>query len=158
MKLFSFPGIHEFIPDFAHTKIILAGSIGITTLQAIFNKYIFSDWEFLPFFIVLIVVDTITGVWKSLIKRNFNSYTFGGVFSKAILYAFFLVVVHNLSNFSNKESVILGLSWVEQACYAAMIIREAVSIIENIGAIKPNLLPKWIVSRLKQLNEKDPTE
>jgi hypothetical protein len=39
-------------------------------------------------------------------------------------------------------------------CYAALLVRESISIIENIGAIKPDLLPKWILKRLKSFDDK----
>jgi hypothetical protein len=39
---------------------------------------------------------------------------------------------------------------VEDLCYAALVVREAISIIENLGVIKPGLIPLWILKRLKQ--------
>ena len=33
------------------------------------------------------------------------------------------------------------------------MVREAISIVENIGEIKPDLLPAWVLSRLKKFDE-----
>jgi hypothetical protein len=32
-------------------------------------------------------------------------------------------------------------------------VREGISIVEKIGALKPNLLPVWILKRLKHFDE-----
>ncbi|PWJ54243.1 hypothetical protein CLV98_103473, partial [Dyadobacter jejuensis] len=32
-------------------------------------------------------------------------------------------------------------------------VRESISILENIAEIRPNLLPKWILVRMKKFDE-----
>lgn len=150
MKLSHIPTIDL---EVAYPKFMMVVSLSWATSSEFFNKYIFSDWEFLPFIIVLIALDTLTGVWKSVKRHDFSSYSFGGFMTKVILYAVFLAVIHNLTNFSQKETVVAMFSWVQQLCYAALVVREAVSIIENIGVIAPKLLPKWILKRLRQFDE-----
>lgn len=139
--------------DFAYPKLTICASAAWATVAQLFNQYVFNDWEFLPFVIVLVILDTLTGVWKSLKHGSFSSYSFGGFMTKVILYAVYLFVLHGLTSFSSKDSVMSLFSWVEQLGYAAIVVREAVSIIENIGAIAPNLLPKWILKRLRQFDE-----
>lgn len=151
MKNVHVPGIDQL--DFAYPKLTICMSAAWATLSQFFNSYVFSDWDFLPFIVVLVVLDTFTGVWKSFKRNDFSSYSFGGFMTKVILYAVYLFVVHNLTNFSNKDTVKEIFSWVEQLGYAAIIVRESISIIENIGAIRPNLLPKWILKRLRHFDD-----
>lgn len=120
---------------------------------AFFNTYMFDDWSFLVYLVVMIMIDTILGVWKALKYGILSSSRFGGMIIKAVLYAFFLIVVHNLTSFSSNEITRSIFAWVEELCYAALLVREAISIIENTGAIKPDLLPKWILKRLKTFDE-----
>ena len=42
--------------------------------------------------------------------------------------------------------------WFDDLAYSAIVVREAISIIENIGAINNNLLPPWILKRLRQFD------
>lgn len=123
------------------------------SVSSIFNTYIFNDWSFLIYLVILICFDTILGVWKAFKYGDLNSARFGGLVIKSVLYAIFLVVIHNLTNFSNNDITKAIFSWVEELCYAALLVREAISIIENIGAIKPDLLPVWILKRLKSFDE-----
>ena len=150
MKPFHIPGA-DF--EFAYPKLTIGMSAAWAFVAKAFEKYVFDDWDFLPFIVVIVVIDTITGVWKSWKRGDFSSYSFGGFMTKVILYALYLFVIHNLSNFSQKESVQSLFEWVEQLGYAAIIVREAISVIENIGAISPNLLPKWILKRLRHFDE-----
>jgi toxin secretion/phage lysis holin len=102
----------------------------------------------------MIAIDTMLGIWKAWKYSVLSSSRFGGMIIKSVLYAFFLIVVHNLTNFSTNELTKSLFLWVEELCYAALLVREAISIVENIGAIKPDLLPKWILKRLKSFDEK----
>ena len=135
-------------------KAPLLIAVGWSSIASLFNTYIFDDWSFLVYLVVLIVLDTILGIWKALKYGVISSSRFGGLIIKSVLYAFFLVVVHNLTNFSQNEVTKSIFIWVEELSYAALLVREAISIIENIGAIKPDLLPRWILKRLKSFDEK----
>lgn len=150
MKHLNIPGLDL---EFAYPKLTICASAAWATVAQLFNQYVFDDWEFLPFVIVLVILDTLTGVWKSLKFGSFSSYSFGGFMTKVILYAIYLFVLHGLTNFSSKDSVMSLFTWVEQLGYAAIIVRESVSIVENIGAISPKLIPTWILKRLRQFDK-----
>jgi len=151
MSRLPIPGIDQF--DVAHTKVTLCFSAVWASFSTLFNKYFFDDWDFLPFLVVLVTLDTATGVWKSLKRSDFSSYSFGAFITKVILYAIFLFVIHGLTSFSKSEAVKTMFVWIEQLGYAAIIVREAVSIIENIGVIAPKLIPNWILKRLRQFDD-----
>jgi len=123
-------------------------------IAGLFNTYIFNDWSFLVYLVIMIMIDTILGVWKAFKYGKLSSARFGGLVIKSVLYAIFLVVIHNLTNFSTNDVTKSIFMWVEELCYAALLVREAISIVENIGAIKPDLLPVWILKRLKSFDEK----
>ena len=125
-----------------------------SAIAGLFNTYIFNDWSFLVYLVIMIMIDTILGVWKAFKYGNLSSARFGGLVIKSVLYAIFLVVIHNLTNFSTNDVTKSIFMWVEELCYAALLVREAISIIENIGAIKPDFLPVWILKRLKSFDEK----
>lgn len=144
--------IPSFDFEFAYPKLTIATSAAWASWQIFFNEYVFSNWEFLPFIVILVVIDTLTGVWKSLKLSDFSSYSFGGFMTKVILYAVYLAVIHNLVSFSSKDSIKSLFSWVEQLGYAALIVREVVSIFENIGVIRPKLLPKFVLKRLRHFD------
>lgn len=124
-----------------------------SAIAGLFNTYIFNDWSFLVYLVIMIIIDTILGVWKAFKYGNLSSARFGGLVIKSVLYAIFLVVIHNLTNFSTNDVTKSIFMWVEELCYAALLVREAISIIENIGAIKPDLLPVWILKRLKSFDK-----
>lgn len=116
----------------------------------IIEKYIFSDWEFLIFLFILVALDTITGIWKHYKLQTISSSGFSGFFTKVIVYCLFLIVIHILGNFTDNKISLAALEWVEQVAYGALIVRESISIIENLGVIHPGLIPASVLKRLKQ--------
>jgi len=140
--------------DILKMKMPLLIAISWSSMAAFFNTYVFDDWSFLIYLVIMIFIDTVLGIWKAWKYHVLSSSRFGGMIIKSVLYAFFLIVVHNLTNFSTNELTKSLFLWVEELCYAALLVREAISIIENIGAIKPDLLPKWILKRLKSFDDK----
>lgn len=159
MKLIHIPGLDM---EFAYPKMVIFCSIGWATITQFFTDA-FAEGNFFPLFFLLIGIDTITGIWKSVKLNNFDSYKFGGIMTKIILYGCFLTVVFVMTRFSSNETITsLFTQWAEQGAYAAIVIRESISIIENIGVINPKLLPTWILKRLRQFDEEgkpiSPTE
>jgi len=84
--------------DILKMKMPLLIAISWSSMAAFFNTYVFDDWSFLIYLVIMIFIDTVLGIWKA---------------------------------------------W-----------KYHVSIVENIGAIKPDLLPKWILKRLKSFDDK----
>lgn len=138
--------------NFAKFKLPLCVSAILVPAMQLFEKYIFNDWEFIGFLIVLIALDTITGVWKHYKLNTVSSQGFGRFMVKVIVYGIFLIVVHVLGNFSDKPLVEEIFSWVDTLCYGAIVVRESISIIENLGAIQPGLIPVWVLKKLKQFD------
>jgi hypothetical protein len=116
------------------------------------QKYIFADLDFIIFVGLIILLDTILGVWKGLKYNKFSSFRFYDVVEKVVLYGFFLVFVHIGTHFRGGTSWLSG--WLDNIGYTIVIVREGISLIENIGAIRPQLLPKWLLSKLKDFDEK----
>lgn len=118
------------------------------------NKYIFSDWEFLKFLFVICSVDTMLGFFKAMKHKEVSSKGFGMIFKKIIVYSSALIVTHVLMNFTinNKGQILFG--WIDSMIFSAIVVREAISIFENIAAIDDSLIPNSILKYLKQFDSK----
>ncbi len=134
-------------------KLPILGALIIAPAIDVFGKYVFADWEFLIFLSVLVLLDTVTGFVKAWVRGKVSSQGFTGVILKGFVYGVFVVIIHILQTFSDKPLVIAAFDWIGTLGYAAVIVREAISIIENLGAIKPGLIPSWILKRLKDFDE-----
>lgn len=132
---------------------LLYVAIPLSLIKALFEKYIFSDWEFLFFLTVVIGIDTFFGLWKYWKLNLLSSSGFSRFFTKCIIYFAVLILTHLMTNFTvnGKANEIFG--WVDSLMYSMIIVREAISIIENITAINPSILPAWILRRLKQFDD-----
>lgn len=131
---------------------MIAAAIMLPFLE-FFKEFIFNDWKFLVFLAVFIVVDTATGVAKAWKRGKVSSEGFTGVLIKVFVYSAFVIVLHGLESFSDKAAIQMTFDWVGSLGYAAVLVREAISIIENIGAIKTGVIPPWILKRLKDFDE-----
>lgn len=117
------------------------------------EHYLFNDWEFLAFLCILITLDTVTGVWKAIKHGQIQSRAFGRFFEKIAVYMIALITIHVMTQFP-KSDVTKGIfSWFEHLGYAAFMVREGISIFENVASIRPQLIPPFILKRLKNFDE-----
>ena len=135
-------------------KLILLWSIPIGLIINLIEKYIFDDWQFLISLSVLVCLDTVLGFIKHLKFKTLSSSGFSKLFIKFIIYAAVLILTHVLKNYTVSGTVNILFSWIDGTMYSAIVIREAISILENAGAISPGLFPNWALEKLKQFDEK----
>lgn len=117
-----------------------------------FRIYVFSDWEFVKWLAVLLVVDTALGIIKHWFTNDISSKGYGMVGKKLIVYSAVMILAHVLSSFTVNNLPVTTLQWFGSFGCTVLMVREGLSIIENIEAILPGFFPKSIVSRLKDFN------
>ena len=133
-----------------HNNTFLATiSVMAGTALNIFEKYIFSDWQFLVFLLILTALDTILGLYRAWLKKELSSQIFSRVFTKLLLYLSMLVLTHVLVSFTVEGAKNSIFGWFSSVAYAGIMVRESLSILENLTAINPNILPGWVMDRLK---------
>lgn len=105
------------------------------------GKYIFGDFSFLPWLVILMVVDFITGVTKSWVKKEaVTSKGFRDTVSKFIQYGALLIITHAVTHFEvDGQAVGKGLDWLVKLAYEFLIFIEVKSIYENVTEINPRL-------------------
>lgn len=120
----------------------------------IVETYFYDDWEFASFLSVLIAIDTISGVWKHAKMRTIASgfSFFGKIFRKLVSYGFIMILLHIIASFTIHGEEFKTLGFIETYGSAALIVKEGISIFENLGAINPNWIPKWILTKLKEFD------
>jgi toxin secretion/phage lysis holin len=144
------------LPSFIDYKFKLATicTLGASFLVHILEKYVFSDVDFLISLGIVIAMDTVLGFWKHWKSKTVSSQGFSKFISKFVIYGFALVLTHTLTNFTINGVPNSLFGWIDTVIYSAIMVREAISIFENIGAINNNILPSFILKRLKQFDEK----
>jgi phage-related holin len=118
-----------------------------------FETYVFADWQFLTFFLTLQVMDTFLVFYKALVTKSVSTKLFGFVFQKVVIYSCFLVLVHIMANYTIAGERNSFFGWFTAVAYSAVMVREGISILENISSIRPDLIPQWILKRLKQYDK-----
>jgi phage-related holin len=117
------------------------------------EKYVFADWQFLNFFVVLVTIDTVLGWYKACKGGSFSIKLLHMLIQKIIIYICFLVLVHIVSHFTIEGEKNSFFTWFNSFAYSAIIVRESISVLENMGAIRPGLIPSWILKKLKQFDK-----
>lgn len=124
-----------------------------------FQKYVFADWNFIGYLLVVYVVDTLLGVTMSLKQRRHHSRQFRGMFEKFIQYGAVLIMVHVLCEFTvdGKKNTILEalVPHFKAVMYLAVLWAEVKSIDENLRGLGfPGLpFPKFLRKRLSDWEE-----
>lgn len=131
----------------------LTTGLALSPWALLIRQYIFDDWQFLGFLMVLIVVDTITGVLRSWRQQKVSSRAFSRIFTKVLIYLALLILAHVMANFTVHGKVNVLFQWFDTFIYSAMMAREALSLLENLAAIEPTLVPKVLLKRLAQFSE-----
>ena len=119
----------------------------------IIDKYVFNDWEFIAMLTVLIALDTLLGFYVAFVKKEVSSDKFAKLFTKIIVYMVMLICSHAATHVRANGSEIIVLAWLDSVIYSGIVVREILSLFEKCAIIQPNLIPKWIINRLKQYNE-----
>jgi phage-related holin len=118
-----------------------------------FERYIFNDFDYLQWLVVLIALDTALGFGLAIMRREIDKDKFGDILIKIIVYSSCLVVGHVLENFTVSGDTIPGGNYMKMLIYVAIIIKESISVLENAGKVSKKLVPKFILARLKGFDE-----
>lgn len=134
-------------------KSLLSFSAALAGLKAALDTYFFDDWFFLIFLLVIIGVDTISGTYKAWKKKTLESRAYARLFEKLLTYGSLLVMAHVLMNFPIKGKPTGLFDWLDNVLYCLMMVREAISILENFAEINPKGISTKILARLKNFDE-----
>lgn len=112
-----------------------------------FTVYLLPTYELIGVVIFLLIIDLITGIWKSLkIGVPITARKLGETVTKMILYMFGIVcayvVQHNIAQEAIKVMLIFS---------TLISVREFKSIIENIEIITDAKIWKYIVNQITNL-------
>jgi phage-related holin len=116
------------------------------------EKYVYSDWEFLKFLFVVVAVDTMLGLAKAIVLKNISSKGFGMVLKKIIIYSSALITTSAMVKFTVAGAPQAAFGFMNNMVFSAIMVREAISIFENIAEIDPAIMPAWILKYLHKFN------
>lgn len=128
-------------------------SVPFSWLVELFERYIFADWEFLRFLIVFMTLDTVVSWWFHIKQRSFSSKGFSMLFVKIIIYAVLLIIAHGFASYTIGGEPVEPLKWFRSFICTALLIREAISIVENLNKIMPGIIPRRITRYLNDFDE-----
>lgn len=117
------------------------------------EKYVFHDWEFVKYLIIMICIDTAISWVYHIKEKDFSSKGFGMIFVKLFSYFALLSVGHVLSSYTVDGNASETFSWINSLICTSLLIRESISIVENVSKLNPNLVPLWLRKVLKDFDE-----
>lgn len=133
--------------------IILSVPLSFPVMTAFIEKYVFRDWEFLKFLMILVIVDTAVSWVYHLKNKDFSSKGFSMILTKLLIYSAILIVSHVIGNFTVEGGNVEVYTWFRAVACNALIIRESLSIIENSAKVSPSLVPSRIRKYLYDFDE-----
>lgn len=132
-------------------------------LVAFFETYIFNDWNVLTSLMVLVAIDTGTGVYAAWRTSTSGVYSFKlrSIFEKLWYYFIGFVVIHVLTNHlvdgEPNPAFIQIFPYFKGLLYFLMLGAEALSIDENASIVGYGFLPKWFRKKYNQVKEEGPS-
>lgn len=122
------------------------------------EKYIWNDWQFAAMLAIVVIADTVTGIFAAWRAKTINSKAFERVFTKVALYSIALISVHAVTQYLNAKGENIPyfadlIGYFDSAIYAGVLFRELLSINENLAKVGVVLLPKWLTKRLQAFDD-----
>lgn len=117
----------------------------VRTAGALFEKFVFNDWNALAFLMVLFLLDTLLGMARSFHQGRFHSRGMRQMFTKLRDYGVGIVVAHVFSAIEIDGSRVPWADYmslgIKFAIYLMILIIEAKSIDENLRGLGGQGLP-----------------
>ena len=136
------------------TSVIAA--IFFAPFMALVQKYLINDLHLLINVFVLVVIDTIFGIILAYKLNKISSSGFGKLIKKMLIYILIIIAMKQ-GHINHPESAVRTLmEWVDGWVYAAIIIRELLSIFENAAMLGYFNVPKIIKEKLELIIEEGP--
>ena len=79
--------------DMKNLKLISLISIPLAPIMELVEKYVFGDWEFAKFLIVLVVIDTMLGFVKHYMLHDISSKAYGMLAKKLNFYTIIIGIL-----------------------------------------------------------------
>lgn len=99
----------------------------------------------------MVILDTITGMWASLkLKVGLSSQKMKGMGEKIFLY---LLIAVSLSIVVHNTRVTDLASWLNAFVMTGLMMREFLSVTENVSKIRPSLVPAWVRKKLADFDD-----
>ncbi len=130
----------------------------ISVCAAFISKYLFADWSYTGFLLIVIFLDTVTGIWAAGKLGQIYSKSLRKQFCEKILqYGIALILVHGFSSHlvDGEPNPVLQMvvPYFKGFMYMLFYTAEAMSVDENLGKLGFKLFPKWIRKRMLNFNE-----
>lgn len=129
--------------------------VPLSMIYPLVEKYMFADWEYVKFLMIFVIIDTLTSWWYNIKNKSFSSIGYSLIFKKIIIYSILLILAHGLATHTIDGEILGPLKWCRTFICTALLIREAISIIENLNKIMPGIIPEKITSYFKDFENSD---
>lgn len=131
--------------------ILLASSL--LELVKYFETYIYKDWAYASYLFIPILFDTFLGIYIALRRDEFKWSEFKNIGDKVIGYSSILVLVHVLTSFTVDGEKVQVFDWIKVATLSSLMLKEGVSILKNVASLNEDLVPIWLLNKLKNLDK-----
>lgn len=113
-----------------------------TTMTTFITSYIWDDASAVYFMLSLIIIDALSGIWKSFKYKTFRSSRLPRICVISLIYVVMLAISWNAANYSNL------FIWLPGMVYGGLIGTQIVSIYENFSEL--GYLPKGLLYDIKE--------
>ncbi len=122
----------------------------VIKLTEYIEMYVFQDWGFVKYLFIMVFLDTILGVRRSIIQKTFYWRNLNGLKDKLIVYISILVLVHVMTSFTVNDETVTWFSWLRISVFSGLMAKEGFSSLKNIAATNKSYVPVWLLKRFEE--------
>ena len=142
----------KYLYSFAFPALL---SIPLSTVSLWIEKYIFSDWEFLKYLTIMVVIDTALAMIYACKKKKLSSKGYWLIGKKIFSYAVLLIIANAARNIDTSVQLDHGGLWVSSLICWSLFMREGLSILEKLSKLNIDIVPEKIMRYFKDYNNNE---
>lgn len=140
------------LQSFGNLNLLFIATITTPAVELL-HSFVLPDFAFMLNMFIIVLIDTALGVILAFKTKQVSSSEFAKIFTKVLVYCLLVIAVHTVSHFKiNGETQLL--TWLDSFIYSGIMVRELLSILEKTQLLGYFTAPKWILERLKVIQDK----
>jgi phage-related holin len=138
------------LSKFYFNKNVILWVVSLVAFESFLTKAGFNG-ELLVALGLFVLADSVTGFYGAFRRGEISSKGYAKFIDKFVVYGVLIAVTWVIMRLSKQEFT--ALLWSDDVILTALIFRELISVVENLGKINNSLLPSFLLKYLKQFNE-----
>lgn len=120
-------------------------------LKGVVQRYLYSDWEFLIWLLVMVSLNIVLHTWALLKANKLSRIVLDEPLRKVLLYMSVLIACNVMSRYTIHGEPNNSFSWLPQVVYLAIMGAELIEFLSNLQGVSKR---QWVRELTKNIQQR----